>query len=349
MNRTRCAMAALALAVALLGSASLPSSAATAVNLLSNGNFSNGLTGWSTNSDGCGPPVILDEYTPGHLRWDLVPNQYDFPAYSGDAVWLNACGGDTNPWISQAVAVTPGSTYQVSGYVRTGVGVKDDPIFGSFRVCVDDCTGSNNLPITLPSMTTDTWLPFTAAFTATSTSATVYFFGEVLSDSDYLLDEVAVTGSAISQVTDTVATCSAVFLTGDYPSLSAVQYATKRNAISQVNPGVFFYWAQVTLGPGGGTVLSQSADVGWSRWFTQAAGSQLFSTDCLTVKNARVATNAAGVTSVTGTGITSGTYYLAVKFAATSLVGATAPGTDPTYTFTSAVGAPAVELPLIRK
>lgn len=336
------------LGMSLVGTAGVmtPSSAAE-TNLFANPNFDSGLVGWTVGG-GCTPATWLapDSSRPGYL---LSYYNY-FTAYSGGAVWLNSCG-DSDPWIAQTVNVSQGQKYQVSGFVRTGwSGGIDSLVFRSFRVCLDDCVGASDLAVSVPNAATGTWLPFSAEFTATSNSATVKFVGEVVADSDYLIDSVAITESTSSraQVTDTAATCSSVFLTGDYASLDAVQYSTKRGAINQVNPGVFYYWASVTLPAGGGEVVSQSASDEWARWFSQAPGTQLFDTDCATVKNARVAT-VDGITSASGGGITAGTYYLAVKFSATSIVGSKPPSADPIYSFTSEAGAPEAQLALVRK
>lgn len=188
--RTSCAV--ISMCVLGLGLAWSESPAqADSTNLFSNGDFEGSLTGWTTYSDDCGPVAHLEEVDPGFVEW-AVARAYRFPAYSGDAAWLNACGWpDPNPRISQSISVTPGQNYRVTGYVRTGAQVLDDPIFGSFRICLDDCTGDNNLTVTIEGAARDIWLPFSAEFTPNSNSVNIFFYGEVLTDSDYLIDSVS--------------------------------------------------------------------------------------------------------------------------------------------------------------
>lgn len=322
-------------------------------NLFSNGGFQTSLSGWTTNSFGCDAVHLYEDTTvvPSVLRWSLVPYQYEFVPFSGDGTWLNCDGKETDPSIAQTVSVTIGQRYRVSGYVRTGVG-QDVPgsLFANFRVCVDSCVGAGNLTVTIRTPATDQWLPFEAEFTAAASTATVVFLGEVIGDVDYLLDEVSLTpANPAAQLTDTAATCETVFLIGDYPDLSTVQYSVKRGRIQQTNPGVFYYWEAIDLPAGGGSVVQQSATSGWSTYFSQAPGSQLFDGSCTKVKGSTVSTDGSGTTSVIGSGIGADTYYLAVKYSASSLSGTMPPGTDPTYSFISLLGGGSVELDLVRK
>ena len=156
---------------------------------------------------------------------------------------------------------------------------------------------------------------------------------------------VTSTPATPAQLTDTRATCSSVFLQQGYPSLGSIAYSTKSGVVSQVNPGVFFYWAKVVL-TSGGTLVTQSESPNWARYFTQAAGSQLYDASCRTVKGAVVSTSGA-VTSVSGAA--PGTYYLGLKLATGSLVGVTPSGTPMTATFTSGKGATTVSLQVVSK
>src|SRR5207245_1844516 len=56
---------------------------------------------------------------------------------------------------------------------------------------------------------------------------------------------ITVNCPVVAQITPTATTCSQ-FNSGSAQDLNQVQYAVKSGKISQVNPGVFFYWVKVT-------------------------------------------------------------------------------------------------------
>ena len=211
------AMVAMVIGLYSLGSPSMFSHAtASSVNLFTNAGFEstnptfnwvtpdfvNRISGWTANSNGCESAAWLPADANNVLHWEYAQGQwsgYSFPALSGAAVWLNECGsGSADPWISQTVAVEVGKVYRVTGYVRTGAIVVGS-VFDSFRVCVDDCVGENNLTVSIPNPVADSWLPFSAEFTARSTSATIMFVGEAVNDSDYVLDNVAIIDTAAAE------------------------------------------------------------------------------------------------------------------------------------------------------
>lgn len=211
------AMAATAVALTSLGSVGAVHTAmAASGNLFTNPGFEstnptfnwttpdfvNRISGWTANSTGCESAAWLPADNDNVLHWEYAQGQwsgYSFPALSGAAVWLNECGsGSADPWISQTVTVQVSNTYRVTGYVRTGA-IVDGPLFSDFRVCVDDCIGENNLTVSIPNQAADTWLPFSAEFTASSDSATIKFVGEAVNDSDYVLDDVAIFDTAAAE------------------------------------------------------------------------------------------------------------------------------------------------------
>jgi hypothetical protein len=89
---------------------------------------------------------------------------------------------------------------------------------------------------------------------------------------------------------------------------------------------VFFYWVRVTVPAGGNTVtITQSITTGnFTTWYAQASGSNVFDPSCTKVRTQRVATSDA-TTSVTFTAPIVGTYYIGIKYSASSLTGASAP------------------------
>jgi hypothetical protein len=118
--------------------------------------------------------------------------------------------------------------------------------------------------------------------------------------------------------------------------LSTIQYSVKGGLISQVNPGVFFYWVQVNATAGSNTfTIDQAITTGNfdSHYFSQAAGSFVYDATCTKI-NASISTSG-GVTTITFNAASAGTYIIGIKYDATSVVGFSAP-TPPTvhYTFT---------------
>ncbi|MFM8304432.1 MAG: hypothetical protein ACKOA9_09070 [Actinomycetota bacterium] len=152
---------------------------------------------------------------------------------------------------------------------------------------------------------------------------------------------------ARAYLSHTSATCASIFLAAS-PSdtLSRAAYSTRSGTISQIAPGVIYYWAEVTLTGSPATAVTQSTNPSWPSLLTQAAGSQLLTTSCATVKRAAVTTSG-DTTTITGTA--RGTYYLAMKYRLGGLVGAPAPGGPVDYTFTSGLGARPVTLTLVKK
>jgi len=93
-----------------------------------------------------------------------------------------------------------------------------------------------------------------------------------------------------------------------------VQYSVKNDKISQVNPGVFFYWVPVT--DGGTYTITQTTDFD-ENYFSQAAGSFVFNSSCTKVDATISTTN--GVTTVTFSG--TGTFFIGIKYDTGSIVG----------------------------
>ena len=106
----------------------------------------------------------------------------------------------------------------------------------------------------------------------------------------------------------------------------------RNGQISQVNPGVLFYWVPVTNG--GTYTITQGTDFD-SNYFSQAAGSFVYNSSCTKVDASISTTN--GVTTVTFSG--SGTFYIGIKYDTGSIVGkntsALPAGGTAFYTFTT--------------
>src|SRR5436190_2377957 len=90
--------------------------------------------------------------------------------------------------------------------------------------------------------------------------------------------------SRVSQITPTNVTCNQ-FLSGTAPSLSLIEYSLRAGVINQVDPGVFFYWVQVTAAAGSNTFTVNEAITSgnFSTLFAMQAGSNVFDTSCVSL------------------------------------------------------------------
>jgi hypothetical protein len=129
------------------------------------------------------------------------------------------------------------------------------------------------------------------------------------------------------QITPTATTCSQ-FNAGTSATLDTLQYSVKNGTIGQVNPGVFFYWIKVTATAGSNTfTINQTITTGNfdSHFFNSTSGSNVFTSSCTAVKPAPTISTSNGVTTVTFTASTAGTYIIGVKYDAGSVKGFAAP------------------------
>jgi hypothetical protein len=141
------------------------------------------------------------------------------------------------------------------------------------------------------------------------------------------------------QITPTGTTCTQ-FDTGAAETLSTLQYSVQGGKVNQINPGVFFYWIKVTAVAGSNTfTINQTITTGNydSHFFSQASGSFVYrSPSCTKVAVQNISTTN-GVTTVTFTAPTAGTYIIGVKYDAGSVKGFTAPNpTTVHYDFATA-------------
>lgn len=160
-------LAVLLIVVSLVGAG--PALAGKPAVAFRNGSFDTDLSGWR-----------LSPTTPTCNFGDQTVVWTDEVAIAGGAVFLNACGGDAHPWISQAVRLTKGETYRISGWVRL-VGEMD-----SFAVLVDGSAATVVYGTGLP------WRDFTVDFTATRARSTISFVGEVGADVESWVDSLSI-------------------------------------------------------------------------------------------------------------------------------------------------------------
>lgn len=135
-----------------------------------NGSFDTDLSGWrlSRAYPTCNNGIQTIAWT-------------DAVSRSGGSVHLNGCGGENHPFISQAVSLTKGSSYRISGYVSFP---SDDR--AAFEVLVGDTAA------TVVWDSDGTWEAFHVDLTATRSRTTITFVGEANgADYDCYLDDVS--------------------------------------------------------------------------------------------------------------------------------------------------------------
>ena len=129
----------------------------------------------------------------------------------------------------------------------------------------------------------------------------------------------------MSQITPTGTTCRD-FSSGAAETLSSVQYSVKNGSISQVNPGVLFYWVRVTAPAGNNSfTITETITTGNFSTFMDVAngGSNVFNSNCSSVSP--TITQSGGTVTVTFNAPTAGTYIIGLKYDSHSIAGATAP------------------------
>jgi hypothetical protein len=131
-----------------------------------------------------------------------------------------------------------------------------------------------------------------------------------------------------SQITPTATTCSQ-FNAGTSPTLDTLNYSVKTNGvttISQVDPGVFFYWIQVDAVAGANEFIidQEITSANFGTYFTKASGSAVWTSSCVKV-NAATITQTNGDVKVTFNASSAGTYIIGIKYDSGSVKGVAPP------------------------
>jgi len=143
-----------------------------------------------------------------------------------------------------------------------------------------------------------------------------------------------------SQITPTATTCSQ-FNSGTAATLSELDYAVKSGKVSSVAPGVFFYWVKVTAVAGSNTfTVDQAITTGNfdSHFFSQASGSFVYNSGCTKINSSISTSN--GVTTVSFSASSAGTYFIGIKYDSKSVEGFAAPTPTTVHYEFSTVGVP---------
>jgi hypothetical protein len=135
-----------------------------------------------------------------------------------------------------------------------------------------------------------------------------------------------VTAVNCAQITPTNTTCSD-YASGTAATLSLLQYTVKSGLINSVAPGVFFYWDGISVPAGSNTftlrqaITTNNFD---SHFFAMAAGSNVFDSNCNAVSGESLTQSGSDIT-ITFNAASAGTYFIGIKFDATSVKGFAVP------------------------
>jgi hypothetical protein len=147
-------------------------------------------------------------------------------------------------------------------------------------------------------------------------------------------------GHCPAQITPTAVSCAG-YVSGTAPSLGQVNYSGDTKIGQNINPGVFFYYAQVS-GPAGTAVTVTQSHTGSAPIFLGQGGQAiLWNEDCTKAVTGSV--DASGGASFTLP--TAGTFFIGIKYSTKSIVGDPVPNpSTSTYTFSSPGGSATMQL-----
>jgi hypothetical protein len=145
-----------------------------------------------------------------------------------------------------------------------------------------------------------------------------------------------------SQITPTATTCSQ-FSAGTSPTLDTLNYSVKKGLISQVDPGVFFYWIKVdaVAGANSFTIDQDITSANFSTYFAKTSGSALFTSSCVKVNSATITQSGLplnGDVTVSFNASSAGTYIIGIKYDSGSVKGVAPPTGTGIATYTFSVG-----------
>jgi hypothetical protein len=189
----------------MLSAAALAAAPATAAtNLVVNGDFEAGNSGFNSGYSYVGTPgdfAMYSEgtYTVGESARDYHNLWADFGAFEGDLFFIanGSTGNDLPAWQQTLTGLTVGASYTFSAYA---VNVCCNADFGGpnanpFIVAVRTDGGTETIATSGAVTGTGQWLQFSGTFIATATTANLSIFNDnnQASGNDYGLDLISVT------------------------------------------------------------------------------------------------------------------------------------------------------------
>ena len=139
------------------------------------------------------------------------------------------------------------------------------------------------------------------------------------------------------------------FANGTASALGQINYPVSNGKIGQgINPGVFFYYTKITTTVANQVVtVSESQNDAAALFQVHQGQAYLYTANC---SSSTKGTLISGDTGASFTVATAGTYIIGIKYSTKSIVGTSAPTSDPvTYTFTTSLGASTSAKVLLKK
>lgn len=188
----------------LTAAAVLAAPASAATNLVTNGDFEAGNTGFTSGYSYVGTPGDFAMYGEGTYTVGESPRDYhnlwaDFGAYEGDLFFIanGSVANDLPAWQQTLTGLTVGATYNFSAYA---VNVCCNSSFGGpnatpFIIAVRTDGGTQTIATSGAVTGTGSWMQFGGSFVATATTANLSIFNDnsQASGNDYGLDLISVT------------------------------------------------------------------------------------------------------------------------------------------------------------
>jgi hypothetical protein len=144
---------------------------------------------------------------------------------------------------------------------------------------------------------------------------------------------------SVSQITTTDQTCAQVS-GGTATTLGTSFYVVKSGKINKVTPNKLTYWLKLIVGAGTQHVeIDQAITSGnFGTKLALGSGSLAYTSGCAKVSGATFTSGGDGSVTASFTAPSAGTYYLAVRYLASSAVGQTVPSPTTVHYAFSAVG-----------
>jgi ABC-type amino acid transport substrate-binding protein len=182
-------------AAASLAFAGVVASPALAANLVVNGSFENGTTGWTVaHTSGTAPSLIQygngGNYPTGAFGEAVKPNTVSSasPDAVGNTMFYFSSDTARYDVLSQTLNLVAGVTYQIGLDFYVPLNGFNNPFDADVALAIGDTMlGSSNVKAFVP----QTWYNFTSSFTATKTGATAlsfYFGGNAPNANNYAAD-----------------------------------------------------------------------------------------------------------------------------------------------------------------
>ena len=321
-------------------------------------NPTNGTITFNAYSDNtCTTSVFNDTVGPVNANGDYVSGNFT-PANTGTFFWIASYSGDANNnaastacgdngETSHVTPATPAITTTATAEVNLGSPISDTATISglvnadgtgtiTFTAYSDNTCATSVFSSTVSPVTADG--DYNSGNFTPGSAGTYYwiasFSGDGNNDPATTLcgdpgESSIVKQQVRSQITPTATTCSQ-FNAGTSATLDTLNYSVKSGKISQVDPGVFFYWIKVdaVVGPNSFTIDQDITSANFGTYFAKTSGSAVFTSSCTKVNSASITQSGYptdGDVLVTFNASSAGTYIIGIKYDSGSVKGVAPP------------------------